>query len=156
VESGYPEILVGYFLFGVCIPLVLFEFYFSSLASKRGFRKIMRIGYFITGVFALLCFFVLNIYLMLVLLVLASIGIAMLESTTEAYFFDILGKRQHLRFYGPFNTSDSLSSFVSRILSASVLFFFEFKFLFILYAVFMLGYSFLTFFIKDSIECRRR
>lgn len=156
VENGFSELLVGYFLFAIPIPLVFLEFYFSSLASKKGFKKILRVGYFITGIFALGCFFVTNIYSILGLLVLASFGMAMLESTTEAYFFDILGKKQHLRFYGPFNTADSLNSFIARILASFVLFFLPFRFLFILFGIFMFGYSFMTFFVRDSIESRRR
>lgn len=154
-ENGSSGLLIGYFLFAIPIPLVLTEFYFSSLASRKGFKKLFRAGYFIVAILALACFFVSNIYTILVLLVLASFGMAMLESTTESYFFDILHKKQHLKYYGPFNTADSVSDFTAKILSSAVLFFLPFKFLFILFSLFMFGYFVMTFFIRDSIEQRR-
>jgi MFS family permease len=156
VESGFSELLVGYFLFAVAIPLVLCDYFFSSLAYKKGFRKLIRIGYLLVAFFSFICFFFSNIYIILGLLVLASFGMAMLESTTETYFFDILKKKQHLRFYGPFNTADSASSFISKLLAAAVLLILPINFLFILFGILMLGYFVITFFIKDSIECRRR
>ncbi|MGD9276578.1 MAG: MFS transporter [Candidatus Pacearchaeota archaeon] len=156
VEAGFSELLVGYFLFAIAVPLVLGEYYFSTLASRKGFKKIFRIGYFIVGVFSLVCFFIFNIYVLLLILVLASFGMAMLESTTEAYFFDVLGKKQHLRFYGPFNTADTLLGSIARLSSSALLFFLPFKFIFILFSGFMIFNFVLTFFIKDSIESRRR
>jgi len=39
------------------------------------------------------------------LLVLASIGIPMLEPTSEAYFFDILKGDEEYRFYAPYNAT---------------------------------------------------
>ncbi len=155
IERGFSELLVGYFLFAIAIPLVLTEYYFSNLASRKGFKKIFRRGYFIVGIFSIACFFFSNIYIILGFLVLASFGMAMLESTTEAYFFDILKSNQHLHFYGPFNTADNSLSFISKIIASGVLFLLPFEFLFILFGCFMFFYSVLTFFIKDSIECRR-
>lgn len=155
VEQGFSNLLVGYFLFAIAIPLVLFEYRFSVLASKKGFRKIFRRGYLITAIFCFTCFFFTNIYFILSFLILASVGMAMLESTTEAYFFDILDRKQHLRFYGPFNTADSALSLTSKLLASAVLFFLPFKYLFILFGTLMMFYVILTFFIKDSFECRR-
>ena len=78
-----------------------------------------------------------------------------LEATTEAYFFDILGKKQHLRFYGPFNTADSSLSLIAKLGASGVLFLLPFRYLFVFFACFMFGYFVLSFFMKDSIECRR-
>lgn len=155
VESGYSEILVGYFLFVVAIPLVFAEYYFGEVAARRGFRKLFRFGYLLVAVVSLFAFFFSNIYVILGILVLASFGMSMLESTTEAYFFDILDRKQHLRFYGPFNTADSLLSLIAKLGASAVLFFLPFRYLFVFFAVFMGIYFVLSFFMKDSIECRR-
>ena len=155
IEQGFSELLVGYFLFAIAIPLVFTEYKFSILASKKGFKRLFRLGYFIVSVASIICFFISNIYFMLGILVLGSFGMAMLESTTEAYFFDILDRKQHLRFYGPFNTADSLLSLIAKLCASGVLFFFSFQHLFLLFGMFMFFCCILSFFIKDSIECRR-
>jgi len=155
VESGFSELLVGYFLFAVAVPLVFSEFYFSKVASKKGFKKLFRNGYFIIALSSLICFFVSNIYVLLLILVLGSVGMGMLESTTEAYFFDILGKNQHLRFYGPFNTADSSLSLIAKLGASAVLFLLPFQYLFLLFGLFMFFYFVLSFFIRDKIESRR-
>jgi len=90
IRNGLSELWVGYFLAAAVIPLILFEFYFSKMAGKIGFKKTFKMGFLIVSVFTVLCFFVTNIFIILLLLILANIGIAMLEPTTEAYFFDIL------------------------------------------------------------------
>ena len=156
VERGLADLVVGYFLFAVALPLVFTEFYFSKLASKKGFRKLFKRGYLIVVFASLICFFVSNIYLMLLVLVLGSFGMGMLESTTEAYFFDILNEKQHLRFYGPFNTADSSLSLIARLSASAILFLFPFKYVFLLFGLFMLFYFILSFFIKERIESRMK
>ena len=81
LDSGLGKIWIGYFLFAVALPLVFFEYYFSKISLKQGFRKFFKLGYFIIFVFAFICFFVSNIYLIMGLIVLASVGVAMLEPT---------------------------------------------------------------------------
>jgi len=155
IEQGFSELLVGYFLFAIAIPLVFTEYYFGNLAARKGFRKLFRYGYLIVAIASLICFFVSNIYIVLGVLILGSFGMAMLESTTEAYFFDVLNKKQHLRFYGPFNTADSSISLVAKLGASGVLFFLPFRYLFVFFSAFMFFYFILSFFMKDSIECRR-
>lgn len=146
---------VGYFLFAVPIPLVLFQYYFSRLAGKVGFKKLFKIGFFIPFVLAVICFFMTDVYIIMLLLVLASLGLAMTESTTEAYFFDLLKGKQELRFYGPYNTTIDLNHFIGN-LSASILFLFlPFKYVFILYGFFMLIMFLVSFKVRNIVERRR-
>lgn len=156
VENGFSVLIVGYFLFATQTPLILTEYRLSVLASKKGFKKLFRYGYFIVTIASLICFFVSNIYFLLGVLVLASFGMAMLEPTTESYFFDVLKGRQHLRFYGPFNTADTALSSIAKVSASALLFFLPFEYIFILFSLFMFFYFVLTFFIKDSIESRRK
>ena len=156
LRSGLGELWIGYFLFGIAVPLILFEYVFSKWAGKHGFKRIFKIGYLLISILALVCFFVSNIYLILSLLVLASIGMAMLEPTTEAYFFDILKEKEKYRFYGPYNTAIDTGNFIGKIFASCLLIFLPFNFLFLLFGGFMFLFFLLSFKIKDVIEIRRK
>jgi MFS family permease len=155
IRSGLSSVWIGYFLFAVAVPLIILEYPFSKLAGKWGFKKIFKLGYLTTAVFCLICFFTGNIYLILGLLTLASIGMAMLEPTTEAYFFDILERNQDLRFYAPYNTTGDFNGFLGKIISSFILLFFPFKSLFLLFAFFMMIYFFISYKIKNVVESRK-
>lgn len=156
IREGLGDMWVGYFLFGIAVPLILFEYKFSTWAGKKGFKKVFKIGYLIPSLIALICFFVPNIYLILLLLILASIGLAMIEPTTEAYFLDVLEDREKDRFYGPYNTAIDAGNFISKILASAILFFLPFKFIFLLMFVLMFIFFLLSFKIKNIIEARRK
>jgi MFS family permease len=155
-RQGMSMSSVGIFLFAVNIPLILLEFFFSRKAAKVGFRKIFQIGYLLAAVMSLLCFIFSGVYVVLALLVLASIGLAMLEPTTEAYFFDILSGKERYHFYGPFNTSIDFGNFVAKVAGSLLLIFLPFNTIFILFAVFMFLLFLLSFKTKKVIESRRR
>lgn len=156
VENGLGEIIVGYFLVGIGIPLVLFEYYFSKIAEKKGFKKLFKTGYFLVFIVSILCFFISNIYLLLGLLIFASLGIAMIEPTSEAYFFDIVKKNQDLRFYAPYNTTIVFHEFIGKISAAIVLLFLPFNYLFLLFGGFMLMMFFISLRMRDVFECKRK
>ncbi len=156
VESGLGMRYVGYFLFAIAVPLVSLEYFFSKLAGKIGFKKIFKIGFFIPFVLVTICFFVTNLYIILLLLVLASVGMAMIEPTTEAYFFDILkNKKEECRFYGPYNTTMDVNYFVGKFIAATILLFLPFKFLFLFFGLFLFLFFLLSFSVKNVIENRR-
>ncbi|MFH1787361.1 MAG: MFS transporter [archaeon] len=155
IRSELSHIWIGYFLFAVAVPLILFEYFFAKLAGKKGFKKLFVGGYFLVSIIALVCFFISNIYLILSLLVLASMGIAMLEPTTEAYFLDLLKGKEKYRFYGPYNTAMDFGNFTGKIFSSVLLIFLPFKFLFILFGVMMFVLCLASFRIKKIIEIRR-
>jgi len=156
IRSGLGALWIGYFLFGIAVPLILFEYVFSKWAGKHGFKRIFKVGYLLISILALVCFFVSNIYLILSLLVLASIGMAMLEPTTEAYFFDILKEKEKYRFYGPYNTAIDAGNFIGKIFASCLLIFLPFNFLFLLFGGFMFLFFLLSFKIKNVIEIRRK
>ena len=156
IRSGLPESYVGYFLFAVAIPFILFEYYFAKKASNFGFKKIFKLGFLLIAFCSLLCFFLNNLYIILGILVLASIGIAMIEPTAEAYFFDILQtKREELRFYSPYTTTVDISYLIGRVFSTIVLFFLPFKFLFLLFAAFMFTLFLVSSRMRNVIESRK-
>ena len=155
IRSGLDIIWVGYFLFAIAVPLMICEFYFSKLAGRIGFKKVFKIGFLIPAILVIVCFFITNVYIVLGLLILASIGLAMVEPTTEAYFFDIINKKDECRFYGPYNTTTEVNDFIGKIFSATLLIFLPFKFVFLLFGIFMLGLAFLSTRIKDIIENKK-
>jgi len=156
IDSGYSDILLGYFLAAVVVPLILSEYYFGRLAGKIGFRKIFFFGYLILAICALACFFVSNMYLLLGLLTLASFGAAMVEPTTEAYFFDIIKKTERERYYGPYNTAVDTGLFIATSLSALILLFASFNYLFVFFGLAMFALALLSLKIKDVVECRQK
>jgi len=155
IRQGFNEMWVGYFLFAIPLPLILFEYVFAKLAGKVGFKKIFKIGFLIPCVFALLCFFTSSIYLIFLFLVLASIGLAMLEPTTEAYFFDLLKGKEELRFYGPYNTTVSVNNLIGRFLPALLLIFLPFNYIFLLFSAFMFIMFLVSFKVREIVEHNR-
>ncbi len=155
VRQDLSELWVGYFLFAIVVPLVLFEYVFSKLAGKIGFTKIFKLGYIILALAALACFFVSSVYVIMGLLVLASVGMAMLEPTTEAYFFDLLKGKQQLKYYGPYNTTIDVNNFIGKIVASGFLLFLPFKFIFLVFAGFMLIMFVLVFGLRNIIESKR-
>ena len=156
IRSGLDNLWVGYFLFAVAVPLILTEYKFSKLAGKWGFKKIFKTGFALIGILSFICFFIGNIYLLLGVLVLASFGMAMLEPTTEAYFFDISKKKEDCRFYGPYNTAIDTNHFVGKVSASVLLIFLPFKYLFLLFGFFMFIMYLLSFKVKNVIENRRK
>ncbi len=155
MRSGLGIRWVGYFLFAVPIPMVLFQYYFSKRAGKIGFKSLFKIGFFIPFIAALICFFLIDIHIIMFILVIASIGFAIVEATTEAYFFDILKGKQALRFYGPYNTTIDLNHFIGNMCTSLVLIFLPFNFIFLLYGFFMLLMFLVSFKVKNIVEKRR-
>lgn len=150
--NGLSKAKIGLFLFFVAIPLILFEFYFGKVAGKVGFKKLFILGYIIPAIISLICFFITDIFLMMVLLVVASVGLSMLEGTAEAYFFDILKKGESSRFYAPYSTTLDLNLFIGKFLPAIGLLFLDFKYVFLIYSMFMFLLFIMSFFIKDIKE----
>ena len=156
IRNGLDTLWIGYFLFAIPIPLILLEFTFAKLAGKIGFKKIFKIGFLIPAILVTACFFINNIYIILGLLVLSSVGLAMLEPTTEAYFFDVVSKKDEPRFYGPYNTTIEVNQIFGKILASSLLIFLPFKFVFLLFGFFMICIAVISFRIRDVFEKRRR
>ena len=155
IQSGINESYVSYFLFAVALPLIIFEYHFGKLAGKQGFKKVFFKGYSILFISALVAFFLSNTFLVMGILVLSSIGVAMVESTTEAYFFDVVNKSEQDKFYGPYNTAMDIGHLFATFLSAVILLFLPFKFIFLLFSLGMLIMIFVSFRIRNVIESRK-
>lgn len=155
INAGLDDLLVGVFLFAVVVPLVLSEYYFSKLSSKSGFKTIFSVAYLSLIFLSLICFFLSNIYAILGVLILASFALAMIEPTTEAYFFDIITKNQRDKYYGPYNTAADVGYYVGTFISALILLVLDFKFVFLFYSIIMLILLTLSTKIRNVVESRR-
>ena len=148
---------VGFFLFFIVVPLISLEYYFGKLAGKKGYKKIFTVGFLIPAAASLLCFFFFsNIWFIIISLSLASIGLAMTEGTTEAYFFDILNSKEDSRFYSPYNTAIDVGSLFGEFIPALMLLFLPFKSIFLFYGAGMLILGLLALTIKDVFEFKRK
>ncbi len=156
IESGKTNITIGFFLASIVLPLIFLEFLFGKMAAKFGLKKMFIHGYLIIVIVSLLCFFINNLIFMLILLVLGSVGMAMLEPTTEAYFFDITSKEEKDRFYGIYNTTITLNHAVSIFIVSILIKFFPFKYSFLIIGFFMLIFAILSLKTKNIIENQRR
>tara|TARA_Y100000310_G_scaffold69970_1_gene65484 strand:- start:535 stop:1347 length:813 start_codon:yes stop_codon:yes gene_type:complete len=153
IRSGLDTLWVGYFLFAIPIPLILLEYKFSTLASKHGFKKLFHFGFIIPALAALACFFFVDqVFVVLGILVSASIGLAMLEPTVEAYFFKISSKKDEQRFYGPYNTRLEVFGFIGKVLPALLLLFLPFKYIFLFFASAMFLMFLVSFKTKDVLK----
>ncbi|MBU0760832.1 MAG: MFS transporter [Nanoarchaeota archaeon] len=156
IRSGLSELWIGYFLFAVAVPLIFLEYIFSNWACKHGFRKIFKLAHLCLAVVALICFFLTDIYAILFMLVLASVPMAMLEPTTEAYFFDILKGKERYRFYGPYNTAIDAGSLTGKLVASAVLILLPFKFVFLAFSMLMFLLYLLSFKTKKVVESKRK
>ncbi len=153
IESGLKEKDIGIFLFFTAVPLILFEYVFSKMAGKYGFKKFFLFGYIMVSLIALTAFFMTNVYWILGILVLGSVGMAMLEPTTEAYFFKILkSKKDENRFYGPYNTAIETGLILGKFAPAVLLLFFPFKSIFLLYSILLFAIFLISFKTKNIVE----
>ena len=101
-------------------------------------KKFFLWGFLFVSIISLSAFFVGNPYIILGLMALGSIGMAMLEPTTESYFFDIFrSRKQSDKFYGPYNTSAEVGLVLGKFSPAILLLFLPFKYIFLVFAGFM-------------------
>jgi MFS family permease len=157
IRQGLHSLTIGVFLFAVAVPLITFEIYFSKRAGKHGFKKIFKIAYLLIAVISTTAFFLSsNIYIVLSLLVIASIGLAMLEPTTQAYFFDILKGKEQYRYYGPYNTCMDSGGLIAKLSGTVLLIFLPFKFIFLLFGLLMFLLFILSFKARAVNESKRK
>ena len=158
IENGLPTSSIGIFLFAAAAPLIVLEYPFSKIAGKFGAKKLFALGYFIALIASSMAFvFIEQIYVALGFLVFGSVGLAMLEPTTEAYFFDLLkNKKDENKFYGPYNTAIETGLIVGKLAPAALLLILPFKFIYALFAIILLGLFLLSFKAVNIIEGKKK
>lgn len=149
ILSNLSASWVGLFLSLPVIPLVLLEVPFGRMVKTVGFRRLFVIGYSIIAIATAVMFAHPEPLFVLVCLIIASTGAAMLESTREAYFFLLTTKREEERYVSTIMTSNSISSTMGKLIVAAVLIASPFFFSFLAIAVVMLFYASIALFCKE-------
>lgn len=128
---------VGVFLSAVVIPLILFEQKNASMSAKLGFRFFFFIGYAGLTVICFSLFFIENIIIQLVLLVIGSIFMSFIEPLQDTFFFKQIAKKNEERFYPLFGTARHIGNFLGKVCIATVLLFFSNQYAFLTVGVLM-------------------
>ena len=149
IKNGLGLEWVGIFLSAVIVPLVLFEYIIGRITDKKGFKIFFILGYLIMAIFAFLAFLAPNIFWIMGLLALASIGAAMLEATTETYFFEIIRKSDEEKLYGPYCTTSDIMSASGKFIAAGIILVLAYNYIFLALAIEMI------FFMLVSTRIRR-
>jgi len=155
IENGFSSFIVGFFISAVVVPLIACEYYFGKMAGSRGFKGLFFRGHFLVGIIAIFCFFFPNPAFVITIMILASFGIAMVEPTQEAYFFDITKKNERDKFFPPYTTSIDMGHLTANLLAAVILLLLPFKFIFLLFGFGMLIVSCCSLMIRDHIEVKK-
>jgi len=150
VGIGMTEAIIGVVLLLVAVPLILLEFPAGKWADKFGEKRFFIIGYLILFFFSFLVFFVTNNYWILALFVIASAGGGFFEPLRDSYFFKKTSKRDGTRFYPVFTTSFDMGYVVGPAILSSVLFFTNFKTMFLIASLLMLLFAILAIFMSNS------
>jgi len=157
IRSGLDLSIVGIFLFLYAIPYAIMDYPAGILAGRHGYKKIFKVGFFITAFFGILCFFLTgNPYLVMASLVLSSFGTSLLEGNTESYFLDLVNRKEELRYYGPYNTAIDAGAFVGKVIPSVILFILPLNYIFLFFGIMMFLMFLLTFSIKNKYESRMK
>ncbi|MCF7798922.1 MFS transporter [Candidatus Woesearchaeota archaeon] len=131
---------VGIFMFLLCIPLILIEFFMRKKITVP-LREIMMFGFGFVGTMGFIAVVTNNVYVILGSFIIASFGMGLLEPATESYFFKITNEEESERFYGSFMTSKHVGGTISKFLLAGVLLFAPLKIGIILISIIMIVFA---------------
>lgn len=150
IITKLQDFWVGIFLGAITIPLIILELYFGKLAEKRGFKKLFFWGFLIPSVLSFLCFFFFNsIFFIMIAIFFASFGLAMSESNSESYFFEVSSQEDEQRYYSPYKTSVDTGHLVGQFVPSLILLILPFSFIFLFFSLGMLALALLSLTIKD-------
>ena len=101
------------------------------------------------GITAFISYFIVDIYIILFLLVIASIAMAFIEYQPTAYLFSKLKSSEEETLSPPFVLAEELGAFLGRILLATFLLFFSQSIVFLVTGIVMFIFAIIALFIKD-------
>ena len=107
---------IGLVLFLIVLPLVVLEYFVGKAVSAVPYRALFVSGFLIAGLAPSPAFFV-------AFIVASAVGAALLEPTTEAYFFTITKRAEEEEFLGPYLTGDMVGAMAGRLFGALLLLF---------------------------------
>lgn len=136
LSKGISASLVGVFLGVLALPLIITQFLIAKKIDLISKKKLFIIGTSLISLFLFISFFFNNVYLTLLFVFFSVIGAAILEPSSEAYFFLNVNQFVTDRYYGVYRTSESLFSLFSRLFFGFILLFLKIKYIYLLTALF--------------------
>src|SRR3989344_546966 len=149
IQQGMGLQWVAYFLFAAILPVLSLEYYFNTLAEKIHYKRLFGTGNILLASLLLLSFFVQNVYFLLFLIVCGSIGIAMLEASSEAYFFLTAPKKRIEKYYSIYNTTLDVFGIAGKLFVAGIIAVLSFTYSFLLLAILFFAFAWIAFSMKE-------
>ena len=149
-EGDLGPDIVGLFLGLIVIPLIINEYTVGKLSTNLGFKPFFFTGYFILGFAALICFFVSEVWIVLVILGIAGIGVSFIEPIQDTFFFRNVKTIEEEKYYPIYTTSGDVGSFIGRFSIAGVLLFLPYTYAYLTVFVFMITIAFISLMIKED------
>ena len=146
--QGFSLSYIGYALFAMVIPLVLFEIFAGRLTARIGYRKVFFMGFMIIAAAAIATYFV-SPLLTIILIIIASTGVAFVEPLRDAYFFAYIKRSDELRYLAPYVTHHEAASLTGPLILSSILLLTNFKIMFVVLGGFMLIFAVSSLFLKE-------
>jgi len=147
-QEGLNEKIIGYFLALTVLPLIILEVPATRLTQKYGYRKLFFLGFLLIALFGALTFFIDNIYIKLLLLILTNVGVAFIEPLKEAYFFETSNRKEETRYYPIFKTAIDVGYLTGPIIFSTILLFTNFKSMFLIASLIMIVFGIISLSIK--------
>lgn len=151
VQEGLGVETVAYFIFAITVPVLGLEYIFAKYADKYGYIPLFLLGNLFLATILIISFFIQNIYGILLLLIIGSVGVSRVEASSEAYFFMVAPKKRIEKYYSIFNTTIDVSSIVPKIVIAGVLLMLPFQYSFLVMALFFLGLAYVSLRMKEVV-----
>lgn len=155
INNNLPLEYIGYFLAAITVPTMLFEYLAGKISVKKGFKNLFIINYFILGLCGLIAFLITDIYLILILMVLASIPMSFIEPLQDSFFFRRVKSVDEEKFFPIFATSGDIGAFIGHISIATLLLFMPNNYAYLGIAIFMFIIAIICFSIKENKEINK-
>ncbi len=151
VSSGYMESMSGLILALGILPLIFLEVKVGKYADKHGIHLPVWGGFAIFGLTMLIIFFSPFILLNFLLLAVMNLGEAFLEPVADYYLLKHTPREEENNLFGVYIAAGPIANIIAPTLSAFILFFLPFKFLFLIFGgIFILGSVYFHFKLKNS------
>lgn len=152
IKSNLGVHWVGIFLSLVVLPLIISEYRVGKIAKLIGFRNFFFTGFFVFSLISLILFLINDIKISIILVIMASFGMALLEPMRQTYFFSIIKNYEEEKYYPIFATSGELGKFLGKVIIATVLLYLPPRFAFITMTFLMLIFTLISASVKEKIK----
>lgn len=117
-EMGFSETIIGLVISISMLPVVMLEGWVGAKAQKHGVRPWLIFGYYLFTVFALILGMARHNYIIIALFIIINIAASMVEPLKEAYYFEVVDRRDADRLYGIYNTAYPIAYFLTPLFAS--------------------------------------